>query len=222
MDKEQVKKLQRDLKALGLYSDSIDGIWGRNSQIAWDALVASAPKVEMPMPSAWTARVSPEFARGVQTIASALKMPPAGPDWLMAAMAFETGRTFSPSVKNGAGSGATGLIQFMPTTAIGLGTTVDKLAAMSAEEQLAYVFDYFEPYVGRLHSLSDVYMAILWPKAVGKSENYVLWKKETSPKTYEQNKGLDTNKDGVITKAEAAGKVAAMLAEGLMPENKRA
>jgi hypothetical protein len=48
-------------------------------------------------------------------------------------------------------------------------------------------------------------MAILWPAAVGKSNDYVLF---SSPsKAYEQNKGLDLNKDGNITKAEAAAKV---------------
>jgi soluble lytic murein transglycosylase-like protein len=37
----------------------------------------------------------------------------------MACMAWESGRSFRPDVKNMAGSGATGLIQFMPTTAAG-------------------------------------------------------------------------------------------------------
>lgn len=41
----------------------------------------------------------------------------------MAAMAFESGETFSPSIKNAAGSGAVGLIQFMPSTAKALGTS---------------------------------------------------------------------------------------------------
>ena len=35
----------------------------------------------------------------------------------------------------------------------------------------------------------------------------------------EVNAGLDANQDHKITKAEAAAKVAAMLAEGLRPEN---
>ena len=36
---------------------------------------------------------------------------------LMAVMSFETGGTFNPNIRNAAGSGATGLIQFMPSTA---------------------------------------------------------------------------------------------------------
>ena len=86
----------------------------------------------------------------------------------MAAMAFETGRDkFSASSVNRI-SGATGLIQFMPSTAIGLGTTTAALAAMTAEDQLEYVERYFKPYRNRLNTLEDLYMAILWPIAVGK------------------------------------------------------
>jgi len=41
---------------------------------------------------------------------------------------------------------------------------------------------------------------------------------ETAERAYEQNAGLDSNKDGV-TKQEAAAKVKAKLAKGLLPEN---
>jgi hypothetical protein len=37
----------------------------------------------------------------------------------MKVMSFETGWTFNPAIKNGVGSWATGLIQFMRDTAIG-------------------------------------------------------------------------------------------------------
>lgn len=134
----------------------------------------------------------------------------------MACMAFESAETFSPSVKNGAGSGATGLIQFMPATARGLGTTVETLALMTAEQQLEYVREYFLPYRGRLNSLSSVYMAILWPKAVGKPDDAVLWTREGSPVTYKQNAGLDANKDGTITVGEAADKVRAKYERGAL------
>ena len=136
----------------------------------------------------------------------------------MACMAFESGETFSPSIKSAAGSGATGLIQFMPSTAEDLGTK--ELASMTAEEQLDYVEEYFKPYKGRLNSLEDLYMAILWPKAVGKPSDYVLFRKDDPkhPRIYLQNKGLDFNKDGVITKAEAAKMVRKKLVEGSSPE----
>lgn len=134
----------------------------------------------------------------------------------MACMAFESAETFSPAVKNGAGSGATGLIQFMPATARGLGTTVETLALMTAEQQLEYVREYFLPYRGRLNSLSSVYMAILWPKAIGRADSEVLWTQEGSPVTYRQNAGLDANKDGTITVGEAADKVRAKYERGAL------
>jgi hypothetical protein len=146
-------------------------------------------------------------------------MPPEGADWLMACMAWETGETFSPSVRNGAGSGAIGLIQFMPATARALGTTSEQLALQTAENQLLYVERYFLPYKGRLNTLSDVYMAILWPAAIGKPEKALLWDAATRPTTYRQNAGLDINKDWRITKEEAASKVVKKLRKGLLPEN---
>jgi hypothetical protein len=136
----------------------------------------------------------------------------------MACMAWESGRSFSASVKNMAGSGATGLIQFMSSTAKGLGTTTAALALMSAEDQLNFVYRYFRPYAGKLKSLSDVYMVILWPKAVGQPDDYVLFQ-GTGSVAYRQNAGLDTNKDAKVTKAETAAKLYAMRAEGLKPEN---
>jgi hypothetical protein len=134
------------------------------------------------------------------------------PNYLMAAMAFESAETFSPSIQNHQ-SGATGLIQFMPATAHGLGTSIQALAAMTAVEQLDWVLAYFRPRKGKLNTLSDLYMAILWPAAVGKPEDSPLFKRPSI--AYEQNAGLDTDHDGVITKEEAASKVAAKLQKGL-------
>jgi hypothetical protein len=113
-------------------------------------------------------------------------------------------------MKNMAGSGATGLIQFMPKTAKGLGTTTDALARMSAVAQLEYVELYFKPY--RVRTLEDVYMAILWPAAVGKPNDFVLF--ESPSKQYKQNRGLDQNGDGKVTKFEAAAAVRAKLTKG--------
>lgn len=169
---------------------------------------------------AWGAKVSPTFRDRVRWIAEDLDIGPAPgrpePNWLMTCMAWESGRSFRPDVKNMAGSGATGLIQFMPATARALGTSVERLAAMTAEDQLNFVWKYFRPFDGRLRSLADVYMAILWPAAVGKPDSHPLF---TGGIAYRQNAGLDVNKDGRVTKAEAAAKVAAILPEGLKPGN---
>jgi hypothetical protein len=134
----------------------------------------------------------------------------------MACMHFESGGTFSPSVRNAAGSGATGLIQFMPSTARGLHTTTDDLARMTAVEQLRYVGEYFRPYAPRIHSLSDLYMAILLPKYVGHSDDSILFSHGIA---YRQNSGLDTNRDGTVTKREATARVQSHLVAGMLPAN---
>lgn len=163
---------------------------------------------------AWGAKVSPVFRDRVIWIGEDLKFDPNN---LMAAMAWETGEKFSSRVTNMAGSGATGLIQFMPSTARSLGTTTAKLAAMTAEDQLNFVHKYFKPFRGRLHTLADLYMAILWPNGVGKPESYVLFDRAKQPTAYRQNSGIDMNKDGQVTKAEATAKVHAKLVRGMLP-----
>lgn len=169
------------------------------------------------MQIAWGKKVSDLFLLTVRGVASNLEVDPS---WIMACMAFETGRTFDPSIRNKAGSGAVGLIQFMPSTALALGTTTERLASMSGPDQLYYVEKYLSS-AKQMKSLEDMYMAILWPGAVGKSMDYVLFDRsdEDHPKRYVQNAGLDYNKDGVITKAEASMGALRMLEEGLRAEN---
>ncbi|WBO22314.1 lysozyme family protein [Sphingomonas abietis] len=168
-------------------------------------------------PLAWGRKVSPAFRDRVRAIADGLGCSASD---LMACMAWETGRTFSPSVRNGAGSGAVGLIQFMPQTAGQLHTTTAKLAALTAEQQLDYVDLYFRPYRGRLHNLGDLYCAILWPAGVGKPDSTVLFGKGgANPKLYLQNAGLDLDHDGDITRGEVTAKVQALLAQGLLAAN---
>jgi len=125
----------------------------------------------------------------------------------VAVMDFETRGTFSADIKNGAGSGATGIIQFLPKTAVALGTSTEELALMSRSEQLVYVEKYLDQFGSRIRGgeVDDVYMAVLYPKAIGKPDGFALFTRGT--KAYEQNKGLDTNGDGQVTKFEAAAKV---------------
>jgi Transglycosylase SLT domain len=176
------------------------------------SLAAESPEGKL----AWGSKVSADFRNKIRAIASKLG---SDPNFMMAAIAFETGRSFSAAQSNDAGSGAVGLIQFMPSTAKDLGTTSAALAAMTAEDQLDFVEQYFARFAGKLHGISDVYMAILWPVAVSQPDTFVLFSQSVSPKVYQQNKGLDLNGDGKVTKAEAASKVAASLVEGLRPEN---
>ena len=146
--------------------------------------------------------LSESFLRKVEDIETRLRMAPGS---LLAVMKFETGGTFDPAERNRAGSGATGLIQFMPSTAKSLGTSTEALARMSPEDQLDYVEKYFQPYKGKLGTLDDTYMAVLYPKAIGKPEWYPLFAQGT--KAYEQNAGLDRDKKGIVTKADAVSMV---------------
>lgn len=150
------------------------------------------------------------FMNGVNYLSEKYKV---SSEDLLRIFSFETGGTFSPAQKNAMGSGATGLIQFMPATARGLGTTTEALANMSRVEQLQYVDKYLEGKGIEGGSFDDLYMAILFPVAVGKADNFVLFGQgATVPgygpgsAAYSQNSGLDINNDGSITKAEAAAK----------------
>ncbi len=152
--------------------------------------------------------VSEEFKDKVVQIAERLQT---NPNFLMAVMSFESGATFSPNVRNAAGSGAMGLIQFMPATATGLGTSIAALGGMTAVEQLDFVEKHFRPFKGRLNSIEDTYMAVLLPKAIGKGKDFVLFQ---SPSTaYNQNRGLDIDRDGRITVFDATDKVRRILSE---------
>lgn len=165
---------------------------------------------------AYGAKVSPLFKERVFWIADQLGVAPSD---LMACMHWESGGTFSSTVRNAAGSGATGLIQFMPSTAAGLGTSTSALARMTPEDQLNYVYKYFRPYAGRLRNLGDLYMAILWPKGVGKADVYVLFDRAKTPTTFRQNAGLDGNKDGLVTRGECLIKIKQRLVDGMQPHN---
>lgn len=150
------------------------------------------------------------FMNGVSNIAAKYNI---NENDLLRLISFESAGTFDPSIRNRAGSGATGLIQFTDATARGLGTTTEALARMSRTEQLQYVDKYLSDKGIEGKGFDDLYMAILFPAAVGKSNDFVLFGQgATYPgfgagsRAYSQNSGLDTNRDGSITKAEAAAK----------------
>lgn len=181
------------------------------SAVRSEEITPPAPIVQQKL--AWGAKVSPTFRERIRWIGQDLSV---NPDYLMACIAWESGEKFTSTVKNMAGSGAVGLIQFMPTTAASLGTTTDALSQLTPEDQLNYVYKYFKPFKGRLNNLGDVYMAILWPKAVGQPDSYVLFDGGTA---YRQNAGLDTDKNGKITRSECLAKIQTKLSKGLLPAN---
>jgi len=102
------------------------------------------------------------------------------PEWLANLVNFETAGTFSPAIQNPT-SRATGLIQFMPATARGLGTSVEALRAMNFLQQLKYVDLYLQKGVkvargrvgGKPLTQIDLFMIVFYPVSVGKP-NYVF------------------------------------------------
>lgn len=97
-------------------------------------------------------------------------------EWLINLIGFETGKTYSPSITNSIG--ATGLIQFMPSTASGncLKTTTDALRKMTFKQQLVYVDKYLycnlKPHLkpnGKVpdtFTQGDLFMTIFYPAAI--------------------------------------------------------
>jgi len=149
--------------------------------------------------------VTAEFIKEVEKIAERLKTKP---EYLLAAMSFETGGTFDPAKRNGIG--ATGLIQFIKPTAKNLGTTTDELARMTSVEQLAFVEKYLKPFKDKLDSLEAVYTSIL--SGAPKKPDDVLFRAGTL--AYKLNP-LDWNRDGRITAREATTIVGARLFGGV-------
>lgn len=137
------------------------------------------------------------FALKVVEISEALGI---NPDWLMAAMNFESG--LNPAAVNRT-TGASGLIQFMPQTAIALGTTVEAIRNMSGIEQLDYVYNYLLPYQGKMKRLIDLYLSIFFPLAVGKPKDFVIQtKKLSASQIAKANPVFDLDNNGEITVAE--------------------
>ena len=137
------------------------------------------------------------FLQKLQEIAAKLGIPA---EWLMIVFKIESTvdhRRVNPV------SGATGLIQFMPATAAGLGTSTAALRAMSNLQQLDYVLKYFSPFRGRLNSITDLYTVTFFPRALGKPDNYILQTDTIKAGTIAaQNRPYDLNRDGQITHGE--------------------
>ncbi len=138
---------------------------------------------------------APAFEQKVRVISRALAV---APEWLMAVMYAESG--FDPTIMNRQGSGAVGLIQFMPATAGELKVSTSRLREMAPLTQLDYVHAYFEQVrrrYGPYQDLTDLYLAVLYPKARGQDFCYTLYARPSQ--AYRQNAGLDENRDGRVT-----------------------
>ncbi len=137
-----------------------------------------------------------DFEKKVRSISRKLEVHP---DWLMAIMHSES--KLDASLINYKGSGATGLIQFLPSTAQTMKVTVEQLRNLNHIQQLDYVYQYLNEVKKirkvKFNSITDLYLAVLYPAAIGKDASFVLYKKPSS--TYKNNSGLDEDRDGKVS-----------------------
>lgn len=135
------------------------------------------------------------------------------PSMLAAVMMFETAGTMRADIQNSIR--ATGLIQFVPPTAVRLGTTVDALKKLTPEQQLDWVEKFFKNQAPRIKSLEDHYLAVFMPAYVGMSPSAVLGKSGstetignlTKGAVYSSNKGFDKTGKGYFTVADVGATV---------------
>lgn len=160
----------------------------------------------------YSSKISPQGKRALKDLQRCFSWTDEQLDYLIACIAFES--NLNPFAKNKV-SGAVGLIQFMPSICKAYGTTAEEMVRRTFEEQVPYIIKHFQPYYKRTKSLSDMYMAILMPSFIGKPEDAVIFSIIKTPVQYKQNRGLDRNNNGVITKAEASALVFSRYTKGL-------
>jgi hypothetical protein len=141
--------------------------------------------------------VTKDDVKSIETVAKYFDI---APDWLANLINFESGGTFNPAITNSIG--ATGLIQFMPSTAQGLGTSTAELRKMNFQQQMKYVKKYIyefyktkgwidkngNPLKNKIQQI-DLFMIIFYPKSVG-NEDYQFPSNVVSA-----NLGIQTPKD---------------------------
>ncbi len=218
-----VTTMQQRLTDAGYDTQGVDGKWGPNTQAAYDQYRAANP-LPVQQGSGYTApsgfdynqirgvrnnpHVTPEFLRQVEGVA---QRTGAKPEELMGVMSLETMGTFRPSVAN-PDTHATGLIQFMPRTAQGLGTSIGELSRMTPSEQLPWVEKYLSQpqYRGRVGTLEGLYSAVL-PGRIMDGDD-VMFRPGTA--AYNANRWLDTDGRGGISVQEAVQQVRIRMGQG--------
>lgn len=98
-------------------------------------------------------------------------------------------------------SGASGLIQFMPSTAKRLGTSTNQIRTMTFEQQLKvtmYYLDLVERDFGWINDSIDMYLAVFYPKGITLRDRHgTVFSRRGSP-VYNLNVVNDQDKDGDI------------------------
>ena len=140
------------------------------------------------------------------------------PDHLATIISFESAGSFSPSKRTPL-SGCVGLIQFCRPAAIAAAaeaglkldgdSALDWLSKMTPEQQLDHVVGYFRR-VGKGRkplTLEQAYLLVFAPSFAFQDPSATAYAQGT--KAYDQNKGMDVDKDGKITVADIASRIGA-------------
>ncbi len=155
-----------------------------------------------------------EFIKKTVEIANKLQTKP---EYLLAIMFKESG--YKPSAVN-KDTNATGLIQFIPSTAEWLGTSTDALYRMTGVEQLEYVYKFYKKGAGKFHTFEDLYLYAFFPAAFGKPDDWVVHtNKMSAGYIVSKNKGVDLDKSGDITVAEFKKYARKSLPPGIFDDN---
>jgi len=146
--------------------------------------VAASASLAQQVASAYPAMAS--YADLLVETAGRLNIDPA---WLANIIHLESGG--NPQARNPT-SAATGLIQFMPKTATGMGTTIDEIYQMNGRQQMPLVERYFQNIIkvyGPLDSQEKVIAAVFYPAYINKPLAVM------SAKVQAQNPGITTIRD---------------------------
>jgi len=153
-------------------------------------------------------KVDTDFLNSLESMCNRLNMNCMA---VLSVMHYETGGSFRPDIKN-PNSSATGLIQFMRSTAKKLETTTEDLSKMNQVEQLEYVEKYFNLIKDNFDEVDylnpkNVALAVFYPRAIGQGDDYIIAEEGRSRL---DNRILKVNKDhdgdGKITADEYTGK----------------
>ncbi len=154
-----------------------------------------------------------EYAEELQTTANDL----------MSVFATETIGKFDPAIRaNGNPDGAVGIIQFTETAITdmnkrraeqGLGP-IDKemLSQMTFSQQLDHARDYLRDTMEARGvegpvTREELYLAVFAPAAIDNANSDAIYTASGSSTNYQNNRSLDTNNDGSITRGEIVARV---------------
>jgi len=159
--------------------------------------------------SAASYKEDPEFEKEVNRLAQKYDIDATD---LLGLMASESG--LNPQARNK--SGATGLIQFMPTTARSLGTSTAALYKMNRVQQMKYVEKYFDYWkLPKGATPGHLYTSVFLPAFTNKPADYIVARRggfrdswgHHPASWYTHNAGLDSNGDGSISIAELGARI---------------